>query len=67
MTAIGHGEDVGVSEVEVIAGTVEVCGHGGKVLCSILAVVAPAFGKEQLRKVAPSWPVTPVISAVFNY
>ena len=50
MTAIGHGEDVGVSEVEVIAGTVEVCGHGGKVLCSILAVVAPAFGKEQPAK-----------------
>lgn len=30
-----------VREVEVIARALEVRGHGGEVLCSILAVVAP--------------------------
>ena len=35
-------EDVGVGEVEVVAGAVEVGGHGGEVARAVLAVVAPA-------------------------
>lgn len=36
------GEDVRVVKVEVIAGTVEVGGHGSEILCPVLAVVTPA-------------------------
>ena len=35
-------QDVGVAEVEVVAGAVEVGRHGGEVLRAVLAVVAPA-------------------------